>query len=98
MSEMQIRVCNELGLDMNDVMQKAENSVRWNPFVGLRWQTTNSPVLLLMCLRVSESTNVWSQYLLDHSLLGAISPRMLLTIIYVHLDSHLGMLSRDLVQ
>ena len=30
MSEMQIRVCNELGLDMNDVMQKTENSVRRN--------------------------------------------------------------------
>ena len=67
-------------------------------FVGLQWQTPNSPVLLLMCLCVCESTNVWSQYLLDHSLLGAISPRMLLTIMYVCLDSHLGILSRDLVQ
>ena len=61
-------------------------------FVGLQWRTTNSPVLLLMCLCVSESTNVWSQYLLDHSLLGAI-----IAVWYACLDNHLGKLSRDLV-
>lgn len=30
MSELQVRVCTELGLDMNEVMQKAENSMRRN--------------------------------------------------------------------
>ena len=30
MSEMQIRVCTKLGLDMHEVMQKAENSMRRN--------------------------------------------------------------------
>lgn len=30
LSEMQIKVCKELNLDMNEVMQRAENSVRRN--------------------------------------------------------------------
>ena len=33
-------------------------SGEWNLFIGLQWQTINSPVLLLMCLCVSESTNM----------------------------------------
>ena len=96
MSEIQIRVWNELGLNMNDVMQKAENSVRRNLFVGLQSQTNNSPVLLLMCSYVSESTNVWSIGSLAAG--GNFTLHMLLTIIHVCLDSHLGVLSRDLVQ
>ena len=96
MSEMQIRVCNELGLNMNDIMQKAENSVRRNLFVGLQWQTPNSTVLMLMCSYVSESTNVWSIGSLAAG--GNFTLHMLLTIIHVCLDSHLGVLSRDLVQ